>query len=138
MSVKTTSYRDSLNRKLEGAFAETCKAYETRIHQVIRLKRDWNNPPGFFGRTRRRNKTIVIGNYRTIYDLGTLDRSLVPIQPQNLRCRYHWTARYAGYVHEGTAGGRRAAPIPARKFTEVAARLENLPSRFANEYKKIS
>ena len=134
MTVRVTSYKNQVMQRLLEAFDKTAQAYDANLHLVLRLKRNWAEPPGF-GVTRRRNKTIVAGNYRNLYDLGDLDRSQNMVKLSRFRVRYSWSAPHAVIVHEG-AVLRSGSRIPARRFTRVAAQEANLPQRFADCFNK--
>ncbi len=133
MVVRVTSHKNQVMQRLAQAFDKTAQAYDANLHLVLRLKRNWAEPPGF-GVTRRRNKTIVVGNFRNIYDTGELDRSQNMVMLSRFRVRYSWSAPHAVIVHEGAVlrSGRR---IPARRFTRVAAKEANLSQRFADSFK---
>lgn len=133
MSVKITSHKNAVMARLAEAFEKTATAYDANLHLVLRLKRNWAEPPGF-GVTHRRNRTIVVGNVRNIFDTGQLDRSQSMTIISAFRVRYSWSAPHAAKVHEGVTlrSGRR---IPARRFTRVAAKEANLPQRFADCFK---
>lgn len=137
MTVRITSHKNQVIARLAQAFEKTAIAYDANLHLVIRLKRNWSEPPGF-GVTRRRNKTIVVGNYRNLYDLGNLDRSQKMMFLGLFRVRFSWDGMGITppvTIHEGAVlrSGRR---IPARRFTRVAAQEANLPQRFADCFNK--
>lgn len=128
--MKIVSCKREVIQRFVKAFEKTTQAYNANLHLVLRLKRNWIEPPGF-GRTQRRNKTIVIGNFRNIYDTGELDRSQQMTPLSLFRVRYSWSAPHSSIVHEG-AVLRNGTRVPPRRFTRVAAREANLPQRFAD------
>jgi hypothetical protein len=127
--ITSTSHKAEVMKRFEKAFQETSRAYDQKLHEVIRTPMLW---PGNFGTTYRRSGEVVSGNFRNIYDLGDLDRSQMKTPLSPFQDRYSW-GHHSAIVHEGATlrNGKRIAP---RRFTRVAAYEMNIPQTFAREF----
>ena len=121
---------DELKRKIRAGFESAVEAYDQTNRDVISEPRDWGSG---FGVTHRSNGEVVVGGYRNIVDLGNLKRSQeYTIEESNNYAQFTWTGNDetpAVIVHEG-AQLRNGNSIPARRWTEVAAREGRLAEAF--------
>jgi hypothetical protein len=131
MSMKRTSHRAALERRIERAAAVMGDRYDQQLHVVIRQPRNW---PTGFGTTYRENGEVVKGSFRNVFDTGELDNSQ-SIQHLPRGSRHAWTAPHAVIVHEGAtlSNGTR---IPARRFTYQAAMEARLGEVFAQAFRE--
>lgn len=127
--ITSKSNKAAVMKRFEKAFQETSKAYDQKVHEVIRTPMLW---PGNFGVTRRRSGEVVSGNFRNIYDLGDLDRSQMRTPLEPFKDRYSW-GHHSAIVHEGATlrNGKKIAP---RRFTRVAAYEAAIPQTFVREF----
>jgi len=111
---------DLSKRTLDNYKKSLFELAEETILEAITLSRRWE--PGF-GATRRRNKSVVIGSYRDIKDLGNFlnDFELIWLDDELVVRFFNEASQYVllGYV---TSTGRQ---IPGRiPWEDLPARLD--------------